>query len=583
MGQPLSRRQVLGAAGAAVGGVMLAPYLRAPLAPAQSAAGFSLPLRRMRTLRKANITLPIMQADVPLVRGERTLMWTFGGTFPGPTIRRPAGATTKVSFLHRLPNAGTLTIHNHGHHSAAEHDGQPVGAEIHAGSGRTYVYEHVEEGEPLRGAMRWYHDHSHGRTNRNSWMGLLGLFIVDDPLEAKLKLPSGTRELLLVLTSRTLDDDNQLVDPFLAATDPGADAVGSGSLLLVNGTPRPYVDVEPTTYRLRILNAAAFSPYNVGLPGGPEIAQIGNESGLFPEPARRERVLMGPAERCDLVVDFSAFAGKQLLMTSTAQEPSSPLASMFAPASAPEEELMQFRVRKRKRKRTPGPRPLPSKLRPLPEWTRALSTQPDRTFVFGQATGEGGTGTIWTINGAPYDHERIAARPELGSVETWLLINLTTQSHFIHLHAVDWKVISRNGGTPAADEDVLKETFRLDPGETIAVGAKFTDHLGRFLLHCHMLSHEDHAMMTTFEIVKPGEGDRLVRSSSRSARAVVRDRQVLVPLDTVTPAEAARTARLLGEQAAAPGRAARPPLEPLRLEREAVPLLCRLPAGGVAS
>jgi len=475
-----SRREVLGAAGAVVAGAALAPYLRTPLAPAQTSARFSVPLRQMRVLRKPNITLPIVQRDVQLVRGERTLMWTFNGGFPGPTIRRPAGSTTRVSFLNRIPAAGTLTIHNHGHHSAAIHDGQPTSELIEPGSGRTYVYDHREEGEPLRGGMRWYHDHSHGRTNRNSWMGLLGLFIVEDPAEEKLGLPRRARELLLILTSRTLDADNQLVDPFTAASDPGADAVGSGALLLVNGNPRPYAIVEPTTYRLRILNAASFSPYNVGFSDdGPKITQIGNESGLFPAPAERERVLMGPAERCDLFVDFSKFAGKEFVLGSEPQAPTAPLASLFAPAPAPSEPIMQFRVRKRRKKKTPGPRPVPEKLLELPAWTSKLSTTPDRVFAFGQGIDPAGGRTIWTINGAPYDHEQVAARPELGTTETWLLVNLTTQSHYIHLHAVDWKVISRNGGTPAAYEDVLKETFRLDPGETIAVGAKFTDHTGR--------------------------------------------------------------------------------------------------------
>ena len=575
----LSRREALGAAGVAVAGVALAPYLRAPLAPAQSAGAFSLPLRQPRTIRKPNITLPIVQADVPLVRGERTLMWTFNGTFPGPTIRRPAGSTTRVSFLNRIPAAGTLTIHNHGHHNAAVHDGQPTSELIEPGSGRTYVYEHREEGEPLRGGMRWYHDHSHGRTNKNSWMGLMGLFIVDDPAEAELGLPTGARELLLVLTSRTLDDNNQLVDPFIAASDPGADAVGTGATLLINGTPRPFAVVEPTTYRLRILNAASFTPYNLGFAkDGPAITQIGNESGLFPAPAKRKRVLMGPAERCDLLVDFSEHAGKQLVLDSAPQQATAPLGSLLAPASAPAEDVLQFRVRRRRKKRTPGPKAAPAKLRALPAWATTLSAQPDRLFVFGQGSPSGGA-TIWTINGAPYDHERVAARPELGSTETWLLVNLTTQSHFIHLHAVDWKVISRNGGKPAPDEDVLKETFRLDPGETIAVGAKFTDHTGRYLIHCHLLSHEDHAMMTTFEVVPPGAGDRTARRSAETTGAVVRGRRVTVPLDTLTAQEARRTARLLRDQALAPGAPAMPPAEPLVLESADLPLLCRIPAG----
>ncbi len=471
MERSLTRREALAAAGTAAAGVALAPYLRVAAAPAQ-AKTFAYPLRRMPIIRRADIKIPIVQADVPLVRGERTLMWTFDGTFPGPTIRRAAGRTTRVTFDHRIPEAGSLTIHNHGHHSAAKHDGQPMSELIEPGGSREYVYEHVENGEPLRGAMRWYHDHSHGRTNRNSWMGLLGLFIVVDPLEKQLKLPGGDQELLLVLTTRTLDANNQLVDPFTGNTNPGADIVGSGTLMLVNGVSRPYAVVEPTTYRLRILNAASFNPYNIGFEKGPEILQIGNESGLFPAPAKRERVLMGPAERCDLFVDFSRHAGKEVVLSSAPQEATAPLASLFPPAVAPEEELMQFRVRKRKRKKTPAARPAPKKLVALPKWTQSLVNSPDRVFVLGQAIDPAGGATVWTINGAPYDPAQVVARPELGSTETWLLVNATQQSHYMHLHAVDWKVVSRNGGTPAADEDVLKETFRLDPGETLAVGAQ---------------------------------------------------------------------------------------------------------------
>jgi FtsP/CotA-like multicopper oxidase with cupredoxin domain len=572
----VSRRRLLEGAGAVAAGAALTPLLRIPIpaARAQAASGFTTRLRHMPELTKGRLRIPMKLADVSLVPGERTLMWTFGGTFPGPTIRRPAGATTRVTFVHRIPEAGTLTIHNHGHHSAAVHDGQPMTELIRPGGRRTYVYRHVEDGEPLRGGMRWYHDHSHGRTNRNLWMGLAGLFIVEGEAERALKLPRGRRELLLVLTTRDLDDNNQLVDPFAAATDPGADSVGSGSLLLVNGVARPYRVVEPTTYRVRILNAASFTPYNVGFAKGPRIVQIGNESGLFPAPAERERVLMGPAERCDLIVDFSQFAGQSVVLGSVPQESSAPLGSVSAPAAAAADDIIEFRVRPRLYRQKP-PRPLPRKLVSLPKWVSRLSTSPDRTFVFGQAFDPGGK-TIWTINGAPYDPEQIVARPELGTTETWLLVNSSQQSHFIHIHAVDWKVVSRNGGTPAADEDVLKETFRLDPGETLAVGAKFTDHKGPFLIHCHMLSHEDHAMMTTFAIVDPGQGDRLARRSAAAAEAVVRDERVLVPLDTLTPEEAGRTTALLAAQLRAPGTPARPPSEPLRL-RSGQQFACRLP------
>jgi hypothetical protein len=104
---------------------------------------------------------------------------------------------------------------------------------------------------------------------------------------------------------------------------------------------------------------------------------------------------------------------------------------------------------------------------------------------------------------------RVDAKPELGSIETWMLVNTTPKatSHYSHIHDIDWKVISRNGAPPPVGEDALKETFRLDPGEVVVIAGKFTDHLDRFMLHCHMLQHEDHGMMTTFEVVPPGQGD----------------------------------------------------------------------------
>ncbi|HEX2029511.1 MAG TPA: hypothetical protein VHF25_16095, partial [Nitriliruptorales bacterium] len=95
-----TRRRAAGA-GAVAAGAALAPLLRVPLpaALAADAPRFTTRLRRMPVLTKSRLRIPIVQADVPVVRGERTLMWTFGGTFPGPTIRRPAGSTTHVTFV----------------------------------------------------------------------------------------------------------------------------------------------------------------------------------------------------------------------------------------------------------------------------------------------------------------------------------------------------------------------------------------------------------------------------------------------------------------------------------------------------
>jgi FtsP/CotA-like multicopper oxidase with cupredoxin domain len=551
---------------------VLGSRLPGAAAPAYAATPpFTLPLRFPREVTGPHVNLQIAETFVQVFpEGPPTRMWTYGGEFPGPTIRRPAGKTTRVTFKHRLPAADTLTVHHHGHHTAAKDDGQPSRELIAPGKSRTYTYEHVEEGKPGRGAMRWYHDHSHGRTGRNSWMGLAGLFIVEDEHERALGLPAGDRELPLVITERSFDALNQLTDPFTTPQPAGFDdAVGSGNRSLVNGVPEPFHAVAAGQYRLRVLNASNFHPYNLQLGDGLPFFHIGTESGLLPGPVQQRSLLLGPAERADLIVDFSEHAGQKVVLRSVATD-------RRLPATTPlEHDLVEFRVG------APAgeePASLPVALRPLPGWVKSLSKQPDRVFTFGLGVDPSGT-TAWTVNGLPYDPERIDARPELGSTETWLLVNTTPQatSHYIHLHGVDWMMLSRNGAAPPPGEDGLKETFRLDPGEAILVGAKFTDHLGTYMVHCHMLNHEDHAMMTQFEVVPRGQGDR-PGSGGPSAPAKIRGRRVRVPLAGLTVAEQVNVRRLLGEMARRPGAPAAAPRDPAPISAAAMrkSLLCEL-------
>ena len=161
---------------------------------------------------------------------------------------------------------------------------------------------------------------------------------------------------------------------------------------------------------------------------------------------------------------------------------------------------MQFRVGRRARDRSR----VPAALRPLPEWVAAAPAQPQRRWAF-----EVGSGLRprWLINGQSFDPARVDARPELGTVETWELHNRTGVGHLIHMHHTDWCMLSRNGRSPRPWEACLKETFFLDPGERVAVAGRFSDYTGKYVIHCHMLDHEDHGLMSQFEVVEPGAGD----------------------------------------------------------------------------
>jgi FtsP/CotA-like multicopper oxidase with cupredoxin domain len=471
---------------------------------------FAVPLPRPAVLTGADIALQAAVTDVSILPGAPTRMWTFNGTFPGPIIRRPSQQRTTVTLSNGLSES--LTLHRHGGHQASTEDGQPADELVAPGASRTYVYDLTEDGGGERAAMEWYHDHSFLRTGRNTWMGLLGLFIVDDGLDASLGLPTGDYDVPLVVTDRSFDQNNQLIDPFTApgtaARGPG-ESIGAGyppgdevvgDTILVNGAVQPFLDVAARRYRLRILNASNFQTFNLARSDGRALVQIGNESGLLPQPVSRSSLLLGPAERGEIVIDFSGMEGASIVLAST------PLTGGAAvPKTAPAiADIMQLRVGAAQ----PDMSTVPPALRPLPPWAANLSHTPNRVFVFGLGVDQQGR-SAWTINGQGFDHARVDARPELGSTETWMFINTgpVPVSHYIHIHDVHWRLLSRNLALPDPWEAGLKETFRLDPGEVLLVGSKFTDHLGRYMIHCHMLEHEDHGMMTTFEVVPPGQGD----------------------------------------------------------------------------
>jgi FtsP/CotA-like multicopper oxidase with cupredoxin domain len=109
----------------------------------------------------------------------------------------------------------------------------------------------------------------------------------------------------------------------------------------------------------------------------------------------------------------------------------------------------------------------------------------------------------WTINGKRFDPTRVDHRVTLGSTERWKLVNTSPFTHLVHLHEELWRTLSRDGKRPPPWERGYEDTWRLDPGETVVVAARFTDYAGDFMIHCHMLDHEDDGMMATFRVVRP--------------------------------------------------------------------------------
>jgi FtsP/CotA-like multicopper oxidase with cupredoxin domain len=465
-------------------------------------------------LTDAQIEIEMRQVKVAALDGRKTKMWTYGGVFPGPTIRRPSGQLTEVTFVHRLPKqAGELTVHLHGGHNRSSEDGQPGGLTkrqpraffcpispdlkaadsgndllIAPGKRRTYEYDLIEDGQPERAAFQWYHDHRFERTAENVWHGLAGMMILDDAFEAALPLPTGDRDIPLMIVDRTFDKHNQLTNPFSDLAHAPNDGI-AGRISLVNGVHMPYHEVDAARYRVRILNAAQFSLYNLELSNGDGLMQIGSDSGLMPKPVRRRQALIGPAERVELILDFSKLAGKRVVLQSARHKGSDGVSSKTHVGP-----LMEFRVGQPVDDTTR----VPDELRPLPAWAKEAKADPDRKW---EITIGSGLIPSWLLNGKTFDPSRVDAKPRLGTTETWELHNRTKVAHLMHMHGTDWYMLSRNGKKPPAYEDCLKETFLLEPNDRIRVAGHFTDFTGKFVIHCHMLDHEDHGLMSQYAVV----------------------------------------------------------------------------------
>jgi spore coat protein A len=436
---------------------------------------------------------------VQILPGAMTEVWGYNGIFPGPTFEARSGRTIVLKLRNALPVP--IVNHLHGGHTPPESDGYPSDFVLPMGGftqsplcgydalaklaegERDYTYPNNQ-----RAATLWYHDHRMEFTAPQAYRGLAGFFIIRDDEEKQLSLPQGEKEVPLLICDRSFNEDGSLqypsLDPSLQIR-PGVqrEFMGGvlGDVILVNGAPWPSLDVANTRYRFRILNASNARRYELALDpvptGGSSFVQIGSDGGLLTSPVIHKTIRIAPAERFDVIVDFSRYrVGSTVTLRNAA-------------ASGPAGQIMRFRVVRNERDESMIP-PRLSDL-PAPNPAEAIAV---RTLNFSYRRGIG----TWTINGRPYDPARMEARPKLDTTEIWRL--QTDFSHPLHLHLVHFQVGSHSG-RPGPYDSGLKDTIDLGPGQVANVIARFSGYRGRYVFHCHNLEHEDMSMMGNFEVV----------------------------------------------------------------------------------
>jgi spore coat protein A len=476
----------------------LAPFVDAlPLPPVLHAVhGKPLHVRMAQTAQKLHRDLP------------PTTLWTYGGHYPGPTIEARTGQPLEVIWENALPRKHFLPVdpaicgaeadkpevraivHLHGAKVPHADDGYPEDWYV-PGVSRRHRYANAQDAASL-----WYHDHAMGINRLNMYAGLMGLYLLRDEHELSLGLPAGEQELPLVLADRLLHTDGRLYYPDSGdAKAPWVPEV-FGNLTLVNGAVLPRADVHPRRYRLRVLNAANGRFYHLRFRDGRPFQVIGSDQGLLAAPSAMKSIFLAPGERADIVVDFAALRGGTVELMNDAL----PL-MRFA--------VGQGTVRDDSR--------VPDVLRDLPRVTASTASK-TRELTLDEYSDCVATPMLMLLNGKRW-HDPVTETVKLGSTEMWSLVNLTEDTHPIHLHLVRFQILDRRpydvdeymekktiryvgpAQEPPPHERGWKDVVQAYPGMVTRIVATFDGFAGRYAWHCHLAEHEANEMMRPFEVV----------------------------------------------------------------------------------
>lgn len=488
----MKRKHFIKKAGLGTGFLAVSPWLISCISDNRTEAGnFSNQLPVPNEIRNTSFDLTASPANVDLSEELHLSGFRFNGSIPGPTIRHIRGDDVDIRFNNEIGQESI--IHWHGLIVPPAMDGHPRDV-ISSG---TYNYQFTLN---QRSGTYWYHPHPHHITGEQVYRGLSGFYFIEDEEEKSLNLPKGQYEIPLVIQDRRVNDSGEVV---FNPTMPERMMTGLlGDLILVNGMPAPYHEVEPGLYRLRILNGSNARIYNIAFQNGAPFTVIGTDGGLLPKPIEASELLMAPGERADILVDFSdGFSDSVVQLISKSFEVPGGGGMMgmqnMMGGNGPEQgtgfSLMEFRIRGKSERSLLT---LPDQLSEAnyPEASDADQIRPIR-LAMEMMTGH-------TINGRLFEMERVDEQVIQGDTEIWEFINNSNVPHPMHVHAVQFKVLERSGNRGLIPTETgWKDTVLVMPGETVRVIMKFDAQKGLYVFHCHNLEHEDNGMMANMEIV----------------------------------------------------------------------------------
>ena len=510
----LTRRQALMLSSAAAAGLAIGGLPR--LARAALSTGPSLPVPALIDARGGEpVTLSLQKSKHRFGSGRAVPSTGISSTYLGPVVRVRSGDKIPFRVENRLDEETTL--HWHGLLVPSEVDGGPHNT---IAPGAVWTPEVLVKQDA---ATTWFHPHPHGNTARQVYVGLAGMMIVSDGNDRDRGLPAtyGVDDLPIVLQDKRFAPNGEFVyQPNMMDLMHGF----QGDTLIVNGAIGPVAKVPAGLVRLRLLNAANARNFYLRFADRRPFFVIAGDAGYLPEPVELRQLVIAPAERYEVLVNFSDARPVDLV---TAPDPHAGMMGMMMQMRQPlvstggTEVFMSFKPDPTlKAVVTRLPREL-TKLAP-PDIKSAVAW---RTFVLDPmremgmagmmsavATHAGGStrdagrdhasaSQMMGINGRSFSMDRVDVIAKLGTSEIWEIVS-NAMAHPFHLHGARFRILSNSGRKPNAEQSGWKDVVLVEDQAEVLV--RFDNPAPPkipFMYHCHILEHEDHGMMGQFAVV----------------------------------------------------------------------------------
>ena len=417
---------------------------------------------------KAEFDLTVQNGETEFFKGQKTDTLGYNGNYLGPIIKVNKGDEVKINVNNTLDES--TTVHWHGLEVPAEMDGGPH--QIIEPSSTWSPFFTINQ----PAATLWYHPHLLDKTGEQVYKGLAGLIYIEDENSSELDIPKdyGINDIPLVVQDKRFTKDGDIpYDLNMRDTMDGF----IGNTVLINGAIGPELDVKNELVRLRILNGSNARSYDFNFSNNSKFYQIASDGGFLEKSVEMTNVILAPAERAEILVDFSEYkVGDKVTFRDT------------------ENNLLTINIIEDSTKKLD----IPKKIVEVPKYDKDEIVR-SREFVMS------GSDPMVAINGKQMDMNRIDEELKVNELEEWVVSNestggmgmMSSSPHPFHVHGVQFQIIERNGSKPPLNEQGWKDTVMVKSNEKVKLLVNFKEK-GLFMYHCHILEHEDSGMMGQF-------------------------------------------------------------------------------------